>query len=251
LLNAPDRDDRDLSCLRVTMVGAASVPPELFRRLRNELPFDSVLTAYGLTESHSVVCTSGPGEDPEVVATTVGRPLPGIEVSIVDDRGQGLAPGEPGEILVRGFTVMSGYLDDPEATARAITPEGWLHTGDVGYLDDAGYLHLTDRKKDIYVVGGFNVSPAEVEAVLGRHGAVAAVAVVGAPDDRLGEVGVGFVVLVPGAEVTEADLIGWARARLANYKAPRRLYFVDSLPVNASLKVMRSELRARVASPRS
>ncbi|MCU1375192.1 MAG: long-chain fatty acid--CoA ligase [Actinomycetia bacterium] len=247
LLDAPDRDRYDLSSLRVTMVGASSVPAELFRRLRTELPFENVLTGYGLTECHALVSTTGPQESPEVIATTVGRPLPGLEVMIVGPDDEPLPTGEAGEILVRGYTVMRGYLDDPEATAEAITPDGWLHTGDVGLLDERGFIHLTDRKKDIFIVGGFNVSPAEVEATLVEHEAVAQVSVVGGPDARMGEVAVAFVVLRPGVELSESDLIAWARPRLANYKVPRHVHFVDSLPVNASLKVLRSELRLRAA----
>ena len=151
--------------------------------------------------------------------------------------------GEAGEILVRGQGVMLGYLDDPEATAEAIDADGWLHTGDVGTMDEAGYVRITDRMKDLYISGGFNVYPAEVEKLLAVHPAIAMVAVVGVPDERMGEVGKAYVVLRPGAAATEAELIGWSRENMANYKVPRSFAFVEDLPRNASGKVLKTELR--------
>jgi len=167
-------------------------------------------------------------------------------VAIVDDDGAPVATGGLGEIVIRGYNVMRGYLDDPAATAETIDAAGWLRTGDIGALDDRGNLRITDRKKDMFIVGGFNAYPAEIEATLVRHPAVAHVAVVGAPDDRLGEVGVAFVVPRPGVTVTADDLISWSRDRMANFKVPRRIILVDALPQNASGKVLKGELRARV-----
>jgi HIP---CoA ligase len=169
----------------------------------------------------------------ETVATTCGRAIPGMEARIADN----------GELLLRGDYVMLGYLDDPAATAEAIDADGWLHTGDVGTLDDAGNLTITDRLKDMYISGGFNVYPAEVEQTLARLDGVADVAVVGVPDERMGEVGKAYVVRADGASLTEDDVIGYARERLANFKAPRVVEFTDALPRNLSGKVLKTQLR--------
>src|SRR4029077_17148224 len=152
--------------------------------------------------------------------------------------------GAPGEVLVRGYSVMRGYLDDPTETARAVDPDGWLHTGDLGTLDERGCLRIVGRKKDMFIVGGFNAYPAEIENLLLGHPAVGRVAVVGMPDPRLGEVGMAFVVVAPGAELPLDELIEWARAAMANYKVPRAVEIVDDLPVNAAGKVEKDTLRA-------
>jgi acyl-CoA synthetase (AMP-forming)/AMP-acid ligase II len=201
-----------------------------------------LITAYGMTECVNIT-TCVPGDSAETIATTCGAAFPGNEVRIVDDAGTELPRGEAGEVLVRGQGVMLGYLDDPAATAEAIDADGWLHTGDVGTMDERGYLRITDRKKDLYISGGFNVYPAEVEKLLAEHPAIGMVAVVGVPDERLGEVGKAFVVLRPGTSTTEADLIAWSRANMANYKVPRSFALVADLPRNASGKVLKTELR--------
>ncbi|WP_410671767.1 FadD3 family acyl-CoA ligase [Amycolatopsis sp. cmx-4-68] len=216
----------DLSSLRLAVTGAADVPASLVRRMRSELGFETVLTAYGLTEA-VVVTMCRPGDDAELVARTSGRATAGFEVAI---------QGSPGEVVVRGPNVMLGYLDDPEATAKAVDEEGWLHTGDVGELDEEGNLTLTGRLKDMYICGGFNVYPAEVEHALTELEGVRDVAVVGVPDERLGEVGKAFVV---GTGLTEAAVVAFCRERLANYKTPRFVAFVDELPRNASGKVLK------------
>jgi HIP---CoA ligase len=184
---------------------------------------------------------------PEVVSRTVGRPLPGVEVQVVDEEGREVPRGAPGEVVVRGFNVMKGYFAAPEQTAEVLDTEGWLHTGDVGTLDEAGYLAITDRLKDMFIVGGFNAYPAEIEAALLRHPAIAMAAVIGLPDERLGEVGMAFIVPKPGVSVTEEEIIAWARMEMANYKVPRRVALVDALPLNAMGKVVKPELRAAVA----
>ncbi|MFI5585856.1 FadD3 family acyl-CoA ligase [Amycolatopsis sp. NPDC051758] len=224
LLHEPDRGD--LSSLRLAVTGAATVPASLVRRMRSELGFEIVLTAYGLTEA-VVVTMCRPGDDAELVARTSGRATAGFEVAI---------HGDPGEIVVRGPDVMLGYLDDPEATAKAVDEDGWLHTGDVGELDAAGYLTITGRLKDMYICGGFNVYPAEVEHALTELDGVRDAAVIGVPDERLGEVGKAFVV---GSGLTADDVIGFCRERLANYKTPRFVEFLDELPRNASGKVLK------------
>jgi acyl-CoA synthetase (AMP-forming)/AMP-acid ligase II len=240
IIRHPRRAEFDLSALRVTVPSAANVPVELIHRLRDVLGFEVVLSAYGLTEATSLVSTSEPGDDPEDVANSVGRPARDIEVRLVDDDGREVPMGEPGEVLVRGYNVMRGYWHDPEATVAVIDADGWLRTGDIGTLNQRGFLKIVDRKKDMFIVGGFNAYPAEIEHALRRHPDVADVAVIGVPDERLGEVGVAFVI---GDELTEAQLIEWAGERMANYKVPRYVVFVEDLPRNPSMKVVKPRLR--------
>ncbi|MGH3239714.1 MAG: FadD3 family acyl-CoA ligase [Spirillospora sp.] len=241
LLDAPGGDERDLSSLRLAVTGAADVPVALVRRLRAEL-FPQVVTAYGLTESAGTVSACSVDDDAETIATTCGRPIADVEIAIVGERGEQVPAGTDGEVLVRGYNVMKGYLDDPEATAATVR-DGWLDTGDRGRLDERGNLVITGRTKEMFVVGGFNVYPAEVEDVLARHDAVAESGVVGVPDARLGEVGRAFVRLRPGRDATEGELIGHCRERLANFKVPRRVVLVDDLPKTASGKIRRVELK--------
>jgi len=239
---------RDLGSLRTGFVGAASVPPELLHEIRDELRFEQLTTGYGLTESTALVSITHTDDEPERIAHwNGGYPLDGVEVAIVDDQGHAVPDEEPGEILVRGFNVMRGYYDDPDATARSITDDGWLHTGDIGTRRATGELRISDRKKDIYISGGFNVSPAEVENLLLGCEGIAQVAVIGIPDARLGEVGAAFVVPRSDTPLCADDVITWARAHMANYKVPRSVHVVDGLPLNATGKVMKHELRARVA----
>ena len=243
LLQLPVDQRQRLRSLRLAVTGAAAVPVELLRRMSEERGFEVVLTAYGLTETIGLVTMCRVGDPPEVVSSTSGRAIPGVEVATVDGAGNRTAAGEPGEVVVRGYPVMDGYFEDPEATAEAIDADGWLHTGDVGILDRDGGLRITDRIKDMFIVGGFNAYPAEIEAALMEAPGVAQVAVVGIPDDRLGEVGVAYVIPRRGATLDPASLMEFARARLANYKVPRRVELVDALPVNAGGKVMKHVLR--------
>ena len=215
--------------------------------MRDELGFETVLTAYGLTESTGTATMCRPSDDAETIANTSGCAIPDTEVRIVDDAGNEAARGEPGEVVVRGYNVMKGYFEDPEQTAETIDADGWLHTGDVGVMDERGYIRITDRKKDMFIVGGFNAYPAEIEGELLRHPSVAQAAVVGAPDERLGEVGVAFVVPRAGETIDPDEVLGWAREQMANYKVPRRIEIVDALPVNASGKVLKFELREQAA----
>jgi acyl-CoA synthetase (AMP-forming)/AMP-acid ligase II len=225
------QDAASLTRLRLAVTGAAIVPVALVERMRREL-FDTVLTAYGLTEA-VVVTMCYPTDDATTIATTAGCAAAGCEVRIAGN----------GEILVRGPNVMLGYLDDPEATAEAIDAGGWLHTGDIGQLDERGYLTITDRIKDMYICGGFNVYPAEIEQVLARLTGVVEAAVIGVPDERLGEVGKAFVVQKPGSDLSEQDVISFCRTRVANFKAPRMVEFIPSLPRNPSGKVLKRVLR--------
>jgi acyl-CoA synthetase (AMP-forming)/AMP-acid ligase II len=237
LLDHPARAGHDLSTLRLAVTGAANVPPALIERIQAELGVPTVLTGYGLTEA--VVATMcRPGDDVRTVATTCGRAAAGCEVRIDE-------PG--GEVLLRGPHVMLGYLDDPAATAAAIDTEGWLHTGDLGRLDGRGNLTITDRLKDMYVCGGFNVYPAEVERALAGLPQVAESAVIGVPDPRLGEVGRAYVVPRPGHELTGEQVIAYCRERLAGYKVPRTVELRAELPHNAGGKVLKYQLREEAA----
>jgi acyl-CoA synthetase (AMP-forming)/AMP-acid ligase II len=227
LLSAPGQ--HDLSSLRAAVTGAADIPVELIRRIRNELPFQSIMTGYGLSEAGTATA-SRPGDSFEDIATTVGTPCDGLEIRIADD----------GEVLVRGYSVMLGYLDDPAATAEAIDADGWLHTGDLGTLTERGKLRIIGRKKDMFIVGGFNAYPAEIEGFLLEHPAVAQVAVIGVPDERMGQVGKAFVVR--RGPVSAEELMEWSRTRMAGFKVPRSVEFRDELPVNATGKVMKDQL---------
>lgn len=238
LLDHPARDDYDLGSLRFAVTGAATVPVVLVERMQSELDIDIVLTAYGLTEANGMGTMCRADDDAVTVATTCGRPFADFELRI--DSGES---GESGEVLLRGPNVMLGYLDDPAATAAAIDGDGWLHTGDIGVLDAAGNLRITDRLKDMYICGGFNVYPAEIEQVLARLDGVADAAVIGVPDERLGEVGRAYLVTRPGAQLDEQSVIAYTREHLANFKAPRSVRFVDALPRNAGGKVVKPQLR--------
>ena len=234
LLSAPARSSYDLSSLRLAVTGAAVVPVVLIERMRAPAPeglgIDQVVTAFGMTEAVvATMCRKGDSAD--VVATTCGRAVPGMEAAI----------GDQDELLLRGEFVMLGYLDDPEATREAIDEDGWLHTGDVGRLDEQGNLTITDRIKDMYISGGFNVYPAEVEQVLMRLDGVEDVAVVGIPDERLGEVGRAYVVV--STPLDHQSVLEFAKERLANFKVPREVVQVDALPRNLSGKVLKTELR--------
>lgn len=233
LLDHPKRAEYNLSSLRFAVTGAATIPVVLIERMQNELDIDIVLTAYGLTEAAGFGTMCRAEDDAVTVATTSGRTIADFELRI----------GDHGEVLLRGPNVMLGYLDDPEATAAAIDTEGWLHTGDVGELDEAGNLKITDRLKDMYICGGFNVYPAEIEQVLARLDGVAEAAVIGVPDERLGEVGKAFVVRLPGADLDEKTVIDYTREHLANFKTPRTVEFLDALPRNPGGKVVKPVLR--------
>lgn len=246
MLASPSRKTRDLSSLRLVVTGAAAIPVVMIERMFSELKLETVLTAYGLTESCGVATMCRQGDSPEIIATTSGRAIDGVEVRVVDAEGHEVPRGETGEIVIRGYNVMRGYFEEPERTAEAITSDGWLLTGDVGVMDEQGNIRITDRMKDMFIVGGFNAYPAEIEGLLARHPAIATSAVIGAPDERLGEVGVAFVILREGATATQEELIAWSRENMANYKVPRRFHFVDDLPRNASGKVLKFELRERV-----
>jgi acyl-CoA synthetase (AMP-forming)/AMP-acid ligase II len=246
ILDHPRAAEFDMSTLRLAVTGAASVPVELIKRMRAELSFETIVTGYGLTEATGIATMCRHDDDAETIATTAGRAIPGVEVLVVDATGSEVARGEPGEVVVRGYNVMKGFIDDAAGTADAIDADGWLHTGDIGIMDERGNLRITDRKKDMYIVGGFNAYPAEIENMILAHPDVSQVAVIGMPDARLGEVGCAFVVPRPGRTIDPDALIAWCREQMANYKVPRRVEIVDALPLNSTGKVMKDALRQRV-----
>jgi acyl-CoA synthetase (AMP-forming)/AMP-acid ligase II len=242
ILDHPERREHRLSTLRVAVTGAADIPVELVRRVLEELPFTTVITGYGLTEAGTAAATS-PGDDVETIATTVGRPRPGFELRILGGEGDSDAGvGVAGEVVLRGGSVMVGYLDDPEATRLTLSPDGWLRTGDIGVVDEAGCLTIVGRMKDMFIVGGFNAYPAEIENALLFHPDIRQAAVIGIPDERLGEVGMAFVVTETGM-ASSSEIIDWCRDRMANYKVPRVVTVVEEIPVNATGKVMKETLR--------
>ena len=249
ILAHPERGEHDLSCLRLAVTGAAPTPVELIRRMRDELGFETIITGYGLTECCGIVSMCRFDDAPETIATTSGRAIPGIEVQCVDEAGHEVPRGEPGEVIVRGYNVMRGYFDDEEETRKTVDEEGWLHTGDVAEMDADGYLRITDRIKDMYIMGGLNCYPAEIEKMMYDSGLFAQVAVIGVPDERMGEVGMAFVVPTPesAASLGAEDVIAWCRENMANYKVPRRVEIVSELPANAMGKVTKFELRKLAA----
>jgi acyl-CoA synthetase (AMP-forming)/AMP-acid ligase II len=250
VLAHPDVERTDFSGLRVAALGGAAIAPDLVRQIRKVLGCP-VITRYTSTEAG--VCTSTlVDDDAEAVATTVGRPAPAVELRIVDPAGGGAQPaGEVGEVQCRSAAMMRGYWRDPERTAEVIDGDGWLHTGDLGFVGADGNLRIVGRLKEMYIRGGYNVYPAEVEAALAEHPAVARAAVVGVPDPVLGEIGVAFVVPAAGAPPPTRDALrSWCRDRLADYKAPDRLELVDELPLTSMHKVDKRALAARTTEER-
>ncbi|MGH9311539.1 MAG: AMP-binding protein, partial [Vicinamibacterales bacterium] len=226
--------------IRLCVSGGAAMPLEVMRGFESVFSV-RIVEGYGLSETSPVACfnqlhrPARPG--------TVGQPIFGVEVRCVDEEDRFVPVGEPGEIVIRGPNVMKGYFGRPDATEDAMR-HGWFHTGDIGTIDADGYVTIVDRKKDMIIRGGFNVYPREIEEVLLTHPAVALAAVVGVPDERLGEEVKAFIVRRGGADVTEGDLIEWSREQMAAYKYPRTIEFRDSLPVSATGKILKRELRA-------
>ncbi|MCU1514018.1 MAG: acyl-CoA synthetase (AMP-forming)/AMP-acid ligase [Microbacteriaceae bacterium] len=243
LMNHPRRSEFDISSLRVAAASAASIPVKLMSDIRDVLGFEIVHNSYGLTEAHSVVATTTYKDPIELIAQSVGRAVDGVEVLIFDDDGNSVPTGETGEIMVKGFNVMDKYWDEPEETAAALTADGILHTGDIGSLDAEGNIRITDRKKDMFIVGGFNAYPAEIESMLVKHPKIQHAAVIGVADERMGEVGWAYVVPKAGMELTDREVIEYSRETLANFKVPRRVMVVQDLPRNATMKVVKFELR--------
>jgi len=247
MLTHPDFADYDTSSLRLAVTGAAPTPVELIHRMKDELGFETVITGYGLTESCGIATMCRFDDPAETIATTSGRAIPDVEVICVDEKGAEVPRGEAGEVWIRGYNVMQGYFEDPGETAKAIDSDGWLHTGDIAVMNEQGYVKITDRIKDMYISGGFNCYPAEIESALFASGHFEQVAVIGVPDQRMGEVGMAFVVPAPGEDPSEESVIAWCRENMANYKVPRRVEVMGELPTNASGKVTKFVLRERAA----
>ncbi|ALD65336.1 hypothetical protein AFL94_17015 [Arthrobacter sp. LS16] len=242
ILDHPDFPAAEETNWRLAVLGSAMVPDRLLERLRTEAQVQQLTTAYGLSEA-VVVTMCRPGDSAHTVTTTAGRPTAGFEVRVVDTGGRIVPAGTPGEILVRGENVMLGYLDDPQATSKAIDADGWLHTGDMGKLNEDGYLSIVDRIKDMFTVGGFNVYPAEVENTIGSLDGVSACAVLPQPDARMGEVAHAVVEVLAGSQLTEQDVITHCRKWLANYKVPRTVEITAQLPRNAAGKILKRNIR--------
>jgi long-chain acyl-CoA synthetase len=238
-LNTPGAADLDLASVRFAISGAAALPRTVLERVAAELGI-TIWEGYGLTETAPVLTSTAMGD--EVVPGSVGKALPGVELRLLDDRGERVHPGDPGEVVVRGPNVFRGYWQAETATREVLSPDGWLCTGDVGY-DEDGYLFLVDRKKDLVIVSGFNVYPREVEEVLYRHPKVTEAAVVGTPHPYTGEAVKAVVVLRPGEEATAEEIIAFARRSLARFKCPEVVEFVRELPHLPTGKVKRRELR--------
>ena len=244
VLAHPDVDRTDFSQLRVAALGGASIAPELVRQMRKTLGCP-VVTRYTSTEA-GVTTSTLVGDDDETIATTVGRPAPEVELRITGEHGAALPDGEVGEVCCRSPAMFRGYWRDPELTAAVVDDEGWLHTGDLGFVGADANLRIVGRVKEMYIRGGYNVYPAEVEGVLAEHPAVARAAVVGVPDPVLGEIGVAFVVPAPDEAAPDLEALrAWCRAHLADYKAPDRLAVVDDLPLTSMLKIDKRALTER------
>jgi acyl-CoA synthetase (AMP-forming)/AMP-acid ligase II len=248
VLDHPDVARTDFSHLRVAAIGGAAIPPELVRRLRDTLGCP-VITRYTSTEA-GVTTSTLATDSAEVIATTVGQPTPEVELRIRSPHdGSTLPVGEVGEVLCRSPAMMRRYWGDPALTAAVIDADGWLHTGDLGFVGDDGNLRLVGRLKEMYIRGGYNVYPTEVEAVLADHPGVSRAAVVGVPDPVLGEVGAAFVVPADGVDaesLSRDEIRGWCQARLADYKAPDRVIVVADLPTTSMLKIDKRALSVQV-----
>jgi HIP---CoA ligase len=249
LLECAATDPGLFRSLRLGIVGATSFSRADFAAARDGLGLEVIASGYGLTEATTFVSTTSDTDDFETVATTSGRPGAGIEVRIADDDGRDCPGGADGQILVRGYTVMQGYLDDD--IGDTVDADGWLRTGDIGHLDAAGRIVVVDRKKDMFIVGGFNAYPTEIEQLLTTREDIVEAAVIGVPDQRLGEVGKAFVVPRAGALIDPAEVIAWCRENMANYKVPRSVQVIAALPRNTTGKVLKYELRAAESARRA
>jgi long-chain acyl-CoA synthetase len=242
ILLAQPLEDYDLSTLSYVSSGGAPLAREVEEEFLRRVPSVAIRQGYGLTETAALVSSNPVGREKP---GSVGLPVPGTEIRVLDDAGRELPAGEPGEVCVRSPGVMRGYWNAPEVTGEALR-EGWLRTGDIGYLDDEGYLFIVDRKKDLIIRGGFNVYPRDIEDALVEHPAVGMAGVIGKPDPRHGEEVVAFVSLAPGASLTPEELIEWARERIGGYKYPREVHVVETLPLTAVGKLDRKTLRGQL-----
>jgi fatty-acyl-CoA synthase len=244
VLEAQSKSQRRCDALRTGIMAGAPCPPEVLRRVIEELGCRDILVGYGQTEASPVTHGTRPGDSIEQRLETVGTNLPHQEVKVVDPAdGRTVAVGEAGEVCFRGYHVMRGYYGQPEATARTIDPQGWLHSGDIGVLDDAGYLRITGRLKDMIIRGGENLYPAEIEHFFHEHPGVADIAVFGVSDAVMGEEVAAFVRAVEGHDLTAEGLRGWAKGRIAHFKIPRHCWFVEEFPMTVTGKIQKFRMR--------
>ena len=260
LLDHENFKKHDLSSLKVITYGAAPMPLPVIRKALEEFPGVSFINAFGQTETASTITALGP-EDHVLTGTpeeierklqrlaSIGKPMSDVEMKVVDDDGNTLPPGEAGEILARGPRVMSGYWKDEEKTAKTIDKDGWVHTGDVGYVDEAGYYFLSGRSSDMIIRAGENISPEELENVIRDHPKVEDVAVIGVPDETWGEEPRAVVIPKKGEQPAEAEIMEWCRERLASFKRPRTVVFVDDLPRNPMGKLIKKDIREKYGKP--
>jgi long-chain acyl-CoA synthetase len=247
LLHSPEVGDYDLSSLRIASSGGASLPGEVMNAFEKRFGVN-ILEGYGLSETSPTASFNRSAEDRKFLS--IGKPIWGVEMKILDEEGRPMPIGKDhvGEICIRGHNVMKGYFKKPEATAEAFAG-GWFHSGDMGYVDEDGFFYIVDRKKELIIRGGFNVYPREVEEVLYAHPAVQEAAIIGVPDERMGEEVAAVVSLKPGQEVSEQDLIAYVKERVAAYKYPRTVRFVDTLPKGATGKILKKELKQQIGVP--
>jgi fatty-acyl-CoA synthase len=245
MLDHADFPKRDTASIKASVIGGADVSPDLVRTIMDKMGIKDLISAYGLTENTGVSTMSQPGDPPEVVANTAGKLIfPDCELAILDpDTGKELPRGAQGEICSRGFYVMKEYYKLPEETEKAFNAEGWFRTGDLGTMDEKGYIKVTGRLKDMFITGGVNAYPAEIESFLMTHPKISMVAVTGVPDRRMGEVAMAFVKLKENESATEEEVIKFSREKMANYKAPKYVKFVDDFPMTATGKIQKFVLK--------
>jgi len=250
MLDHPDFPKRDTTSIKASVIGGADVSPDLVRTLMDKMGIKDLISAYGLTENTGVSTMSQPGDPPEVVANTAGKLIfDDCELKVLDpDTGEEVPRGTQGEICSRGFYVMKEYYKQPEETKQAFNKDGWFLTGDLGTMDDKGYIKITGRLKDMFITGGVNAYPAEIESFLMTHPKISMVSVVGVPDRRMGEVAMAFIKLKEGETATEEEIIKFSREKMANYKAPKYVKFVDDFPMTATGKVQKFVLKETAVS---
>jgi len=247
MLREDDFSRYDLSSLRAGLIAAAPAPVAIIKEIQSKMGITVLVNGFGMTENSVGTSMTRPGDPPEVLSETVGKPIwPDYEVKVVDiQTGKDLPHGAEGELCTRGPLIMKGYYKMPEETAELIDKAGWFHTGDMAVIDESGYIRITGRMKDIYMPGGLNVSPEEVEDVIFTHPGVKQVAVLGVPDEDLGEAGAAFVEMKEGHKASGQEIINYCKGRIAGFKIPKYVFFTDDFPMTASGKVQRFVLKDR------
>ena len=245
MLDHPDFPNRDTSSIKASVIGGADVSPDLVRTIMDKMGIKDLISAYGLTENTGVSTMSQPGDPPEVIAYTSGKLIfDDCELEIIDpDTGAIVPRGTQGEICSKGFYVMTEYYKMPEETKNAYNKDGWFRTGDLGTMDENGYIKITGRLKDMFITGGVNAYPAEIESFLMTNPKISMVSVVGVPDRRMGEVAMAFIKLKEGETSSQEEMIAFAREKMANYKAPKYIKFVDDFPMTPTGKIQKFVLK--------